>query len=469
LTYPTPSRFQRGRDRIRRHLADRQHANAYYLMAGNLVAAAAGLAFWFLLAAVLGLAPAVIGLGYAIFSLGTLVGVVAKGGLDTALVRSVPEAGRSGGLSLFVFALVVGSVCAALVSFLVVGVSSWTGAGLGLGLGGWILVGLIGVLLVVTWLQDAYFVGEGDARYCFHRNAVLSVARVVLPVPVVLLVWPHPVALSWGLALALSAAVAFFFMWRMPQRQGRLVPRMEFVKRSLRNVTGTAAEFLPGYLLVPVILALRGPEEAGFFAIAWTAASLLFVASAASGRSALSQIVRDGGPHRAGAAVRKGVRQHVLLLLPAAVVGIVFAPLIMGIFGPAYAQEATWAFRLLCVSILFVGPTYLYLALLRAQDRPWILTVFPFVMMLALFALAPPYAALLGVTGVALVWLVANIPFGVWGAWMLWRATRVAPSSQEAPGHGANRSLGVPQKQAWRWTRRSGGSGGNRPVYEVDE
>lgn len=413
--------------RIRRlltaHLADPQQRNAYFLMLGNLVSAAAGLAFWLLLTAGVGLDPAVIGLGYAVFSLGTLVGVVAKGGLDTALVRSVPETGRSGALSLMGFAILVGGAMAVLITLALAGASQVFGAAFPWGGLGWVLVVAIAVLLVVTWLQDAYFIGEGDARWCFHRNAVLSAGRLVLPVPVVLFALPHPVALSWAVALGFSALAALTFLGRLPRRPGAALPRSVFVRRTLRNVTGTAAEFLPGFLLAPLILLFAGAEQAGYFGIAWTAASLLFVASAAIGRSALSEMAR-GGPQARPHAVRKGARQHALVLLPAALVGVLLAPWIMGVFGSEYAREASDAFRVLCASIVFVAPAYLYLSLLRARDRPLVLTLFPFVMMVVLFALAPIMAVSHGLTGVALAWLLANVPFGVWGAWRIFRSSK---------------------------------------------
>ncbi len=416
---------------LRAHLGDMQNKNAYYLIGGNLVNAAAGLAFWFLLAAILRLPPAMIGLGYAIFATGTIVGVIAKGGLDTALVRSVPEAGRQGGFALMGFAMLVGCAAALVVSMGIAAGVFVTGATFGFGAMGWALVVVIGVLLVVTWLQDAYFIGEGDAKFCFHRNAVLSATRLVLPIPVLLLALPHPVAMAWALALGFSAVAAFAFTRRLPARTGTTVTRVVFIKRSLRNVTGTAAEFLPGFLLVPIILVVSGPEAAGYFGIAWTAASLLFLASAAIGRSALSEMVRWGATNDP-ASIRKGVRQHLWLLAPAAVAGVVFAPQILSLFGTAYAREAAGAFMVLCASILFVAPTYLYLAYLRAHDRTLMLTLFPFAMMAVLFALAPAFAALYGLTGVAAAWFVANVPFGLYGGWKLLRNAREVIGDHDA-------------------------------------
>lgn len=416
---------------LKTHLGDPQHRNAYYLLASNGVGAATGLLFWFLLAAIAGLPPAVIGLGYAIVAVGTTAGVLAKGGLDTALVRTVPTTGRVDGLRLLRFAAVLGAGGALVLCVVIAGASLFTSALPQLDGLGWLLVAGIALLLVVTWLQDAYFIGEGDAKFSFLRNVVLSAGRIALPLPVVLLAFPHPVALTWALALGFSALAAAFFARRFPAREGPPVPRLLFLRRASRNFTGSAAEFLPGLVLVPVILVVQGADAAGYFGIAWTAASLLFVASAAIGRSALSEMVR-GGRSRYSEAIRKGARQHAGLLLPAALFGIVLASPIMGLFGAEYAREAAMAFRVLCASILFVAPAYLYLTVLRAEDRPTALAVFPFAMMIVLFLLVPLLTPFYGLMGVALAWLLANIPFGAYGTWRLLRHARQTDSGPGA-------------------------------------
>lgn len=403
------------RSRLEEHLSQAQHRNAYYLMASNVIGAAAGLAFWFLLAAVAGIEPGQIGVGHAAISIGTTIAVVAKGGLDTALVRTVPDASRDGGVRLLWFGVLVGAGLALLLWLGLAGASRFTGLLPDIGSIGWLLVGAIALLLVTTWLQDAYFLAERDAKFSMQRNLVFSAARLALPIPIVLLAVPQPIALTWGLALLASALAAGFFTSAIPDRTGRHVPKMELVKTSLRNVTGSAAEFLPGLMLVPLVLHVEGPEAAGYFSIAWTAASLLFVTSAAVGRSAMAEMVRMDAAEQVDA-IRKGVLQHLWLIAPAALVGIALAPQLLSIFGAVYAQQSATTFAVLCASILFVGPSYLYLAVLRALDRTVPLILFPAAMIVALIALLPLLGARFGLAGYALGWLAANVPFGIYGA-----------------------------------------------------
>jgi O-antigen/teichoic acid export membrane protein len=368
------------------------------------------------LTAVGDIGPDRVGVGYAIVQMGATVGVFAKGGFDAALVRTVPEASTEDGRRLLWFAALLASGIALALALGLGLASPFTGALPDFDPAGWVLVGAIGALMVTTWLQDAYFMGEGDAKYSFHRNAVLSGARMLLPLPVLALALPQPVALSWGLALGVSAVAAGVATYRFPSREGPRIPRSRFLRRALRNVTGGAAQFLPGLVLVPMILVINGPDAAGYFGIAWTAANLLFLVSSAIGRSALGEMAGENPEAEEAEAIRKGTLQHLWIVAPAALIGIAFAPQWMGIFGADYADRAATAFRILCASSAFVSPFYLYLAVLRARDDPGPLIVFPLLMIVALFALAPSFNARWGFSGVAVAWLLANVPFGLYAA-----------------------------------------------------
>lgn len=415
------------RARLARQWAQPQHRNAWYLALNNVMAAATGLLFWLLLARVAALPASEVGIGYAIVALGSTIGVVAKGGLDTALLRHVPGAHKTEASRLLRFGAIVGS-CVALAICLGLALMARGGLGIpALGPGGWLMVAAISILLLVTWLQDAYFLAEGQARFSWRRNLVLSGARLLLPLPILALAIPFPIPTTWAIALAASAFAAAGFHRRIPHREGRQVPRREFLASAARNVTGSAAEFLPGLLLAPIVLAIDGPAAAAYFGIAWTAASLLFLTSGAISRSALADILRSGGSHRA--AVRRGALQNMVTVVPAALGGILLAPQVLSIFGSAYGAEGAGVFAVLCVSAFLVAPFYLYLAVLRAQERPAALVAFPLAMVVALLVLAPWLGLRYGLPGIGLAWLVANAPFALYSVWQLTRSevTRAPP------------------------------------------
>ena len=431
---PTPATLAwRLPQAVRRRLDQPQHRSAFFLTLNNVMGAATGVLFWLLLARVAGLGPAVIGIGYTIVSLGTLVGLLAKGGFDTALLLKVPGAGSAEGRSLLSFGYAVSAGLALLLTLALA--ASALGLGLMPGLDGfgWALVGAIALLMLLTWLQDAYLVAVGNARVIFERNLFLTAGRLLLPLPLVLLAFAHPVPLTWGLALAASAVVGAVRIRALPARTGAAPPRRAFLRTAARNVTGGAAEFLPGLLLVPLVFALEGPEAAAYFGIAWTAASLVFQISGVIGRSALAQMVQ-AGPAGTPSALRKGILEHVWVVAPLALLVALFAKPLLGLFGAAYASEGALVLVILCASIVAVAPASLYLAVLRARDRSRPLVAFPVAMILGLAALAPLLGLRHGLVGIAAAWFAANAPFGAYAAFRLHRETRpgVMPYAETA-------------------------------------
>jgi O-antigen/teichoic acid export membrane protein len=415
---------------LRRHLSERQHRDAALLTANTLLTAAAGLAFWLVLTRVLALPPDAVGLGYATVAVGTTVGVLAKGGLDTALLRAVPSADGASARRLLVLATTVGGATAVLTAAALAFAGQGGGSLGSLDGWAWAAAGAIGVLLVVTWLQDSWFLAEGKVRVNLWRTGAASVVRVLLPFALVAWDAPGPVAAAWAAALLASAAFGWMLSGRRSERAGRPVATNEFLASSARNFSGSAAEFLPGLMLSPLVLAVGGAAAAAHFGMAWTVASMLFLVSAAIGRSALAAMARPDAqlPH----ALRRGLLQMAAVVGPAAVVAAALAPFLLGVFGADYAAEGTPAFRILCASIVVVAPASLYLAVLRLRDRTLPLVLLPLSAIAFLLVLAPPLEARLGLQGVALAWLLANVPFGAWAIARLAAESRLPKGVSDA-------------------------------------
>jgi O-antigen/teichoic acid export membrane protein len=414
--------------RIARHLGEPQHRTAYLLMANTLLAAAAGLVFWLVLTRWLQLPSQTIGVGYTTVAVGTTIGVLAKGGLDTALVRTVPSASAPSAARLLALAVGIGCATALLVALALLGVGALaSNAGLGSGLApltgwAWAAAAAIGVLLVVTWLQDAWFLAEGHVQTNLVRTVAASGVRIVLPFLLIAWAAPSPVAAAWAAALVASAAVGLVLVRRRPAREGRSVRTDEFLGSAARNMAGSAAEFLPGLLLAPIVLATDGPAAAAYFGMAWTVASMLFLAAGAVGRSALAAMAMPGAA--TALALRRGLVQTFAVVGPGAVLGIVLAPWVLGVFGPDYAREGALAFAILCASVVVVAPASLYLSVLRIRERTLPLVALPLMTIALLLVLTPPMEARLGLPGVALAWAAANTPFGAWAIARLIGETR---------------------------------------------
>lgn len=389
-----------------------QHRTTFLLLTNHGINAATGILFWLLFIRVVGLDAGGIGIGYTVVAIGTAVGLIAKGGLGTALMRHVPTADAGAGRRLLQLSIMAGLGMTALLmaaTFAFVFPTTWLHQ---MSPWDWLFATAIAGLLVVAWMQDAYFLARGRPGATVVRNSVFSAAKLAAPLLILLLAVPS-VAGAWALALAAAAAVGFL-MSRGPI--GIEPDRALFFRSAWRNVLGNAAEFLPGLLLVPLVLMLSGADAAGYFSMAWTIASMLFLAVTAIGRSALTQMVR-GEP--AGSVVSRALMQGAFLIVPGAVLGVVLAEPVLRVFGADYAAVAGPALVVLASSALLVLPVYLYLDVLRARESAKALNAFPLAIIVLLFVLAPVLTAQYGVTGTALAWLLANLPFSLWTSWRL--------------------------------------------------
>lgn len=418
------------RQRGRALMAHAQHRDSAALLFNTGATAAAGLLFWVVLTRALDMPAADVGIGYAMVALGSTIALLGKGGLDTALVRhgaatSRREAGRLLGYAACIAGLAIAALVAAAAAAAREGgaLQHWS-------LVGWFLIGAVAVLLAINWLQDATFLAAGHARLSALRNLGGSLVRIILPLLLVTLATPFPIALSWAIALAGSAVLGLAFLRILPDRTGPPVASSRFLASAARNLPGGAAEFLPGLLLTPIVLAIDGPAAAAYFGMAWSMASLLFLGASAIGRSALAELARPGVA--ASAAMRRAILQVVVIIAPAAAVGMAFAPQLLAIFGPAYAREGALAFAILCASVFVVAPAALYLAVLRAREQTVPLLVAPLLSIGALLAAAPILQARAGLAGVAVAWLLANAPFGAWSAWRLHREAREVTNDADA-------------------------------------
>jgi len=120
--------------------------------------------------------------------------------------------------------------------------------------------------------------------------------------------------------------------------------------------------------IVPLqVLVVLGATQTGRFAVAFLICGFLNVIPSTVAQVLFAEASREGASLRGQA--RKAVRGVYGLLLPAIVIVIVAAPLILSLFGAAYAVAATDCLRVLALSALFTGGTYLVDSVLIARDR----------------------------------------------------------------------------------------------------
>ena len=115
------------------------------------------------------------------------------------------------------------------------------------------------------------------------------------------------------------------------------------------------------------VLAESGASQAAAFSIASLVAGFLNVIPATASQVLFAEASRTG--ITMGGQLRKAIRAIYGLLIPALLVMVVAAPLIMRIFGATYAAQGTNCLRILALSALLTGGTYLVDSMLIARDR----------------------------------------------------------------------------------------------------
>ena len=159
--------------------------------------------------------------------------------------------------------------------------------------------------------------------------------------------------------------------------------------------------------LPALVLARLGAEDAAVYGIVWTIAISLYLIPSGMGQSMIAHTAGD--PDRADAARRAMVRRSLMLVVPAAAVLTVGAYPVLWLFGEQYAHRGAWALALAALSAIPQVITASTVAQARVQQRMRVLVAVPGTLAVAVLTGAWLLMPVLGITGVALSWLVVQL------------------------------------------------------------
>ncbi|HET6403046.1 MAG TPA: hypothetical protein VFH78_00235 [Candidatus Thermoplasmatota archaeon] len=399
---------------LRSHVRDPLYLNGVALVANAGLSAALGFLFWMVAARRFN--ADALGIGAAVVSAATLAALIGKAGFDAAVIRYAPSASARGVRRILLRAslatvTLTGLVAATVLVLATLGVPALEALKTPTYAAGFLLLA-VGTSL--AWILDAFFIAEQRADGVLLRNLAFNGVKLLVPLVIVFSWGGRAVPLAWGVGLAASLVVAFAILPRRlaAHRPTGAKPERAAFGYSMRNYALNLSEFLPGLVLPLLVLQAAGAEENARFYLAWTVATVAFLASKAIAQSAFAALVRDGD---ARAALVKGLTLSCLLLAPLALVMYAGAPFLLALFGQHYVDSAP-LLRLLAMSIPFVIVLNLYLAYLKAKDEGWELTALPLANLAALMLLMPLALAWGGSWGVGLAWLVVQTLAGLYAA-----------------------------------------------------
>jgi O-antigen/teichoic acid export membrane protein len=233
-----------------------------------------------------------------------------------------------------------------------------------------LLVTALVIFTAVSTILDVGLVATRSSQGVLIKNLAGSIARVAAML--LLVSFPSSgLLIAYGLGLGLTVVLGSALLDR--QIRGKRVRFGSFrVLRSHLSITSgnylaTIMGILPVSIVPLEVLVVLGAAETGRFAVAFLIGGFLNVIPSTVAQVLFAEASREGAPLRGQ--VRKAIRGVYGLLLPAIVIVIVAAPFMLRLFGAAYATAATGCLRVLALSALFTGGTYLVDSLLIARDR----------------------------------------------------------------------------------------------------
>jgi O-antigen/teichoic acid export membrane protein len=355
--------------KIRELVSDPLYRGSLILLINTGSLAAFGFAFWALAAR--SYPPATVGSFSGLTSGIGLVSAIAALGLPNMVTRHLTTTSSPRGLMVVALGAIT-ALGGTLSVAMLLGFGSRLPAALNLREHGGAVI-LFTVLVIVTALSaaiDAALIAVRATQAVLWSNLAGSAARIV---GLLLLTSLR----SSGLIIAYSVGLLLATLLTVPPLAVKVRGSIrlgdafalfrEFLTGSIRNYIATVLGMLPSTVVVLEVLARLGAARTAPFTAASLVAGFLAVIPSTTSQVLFAEASRKGVTM--GGQLRKALRAIYGLLLPGILVMVAGAPLIMRVFGATYAAQASNCLRILALSSLFTGGTYLVDSMLIARDR----------------------------------------------------------------------------------------------------
>ncbi|MGZ4660073.1 MAG: glycosyltransferase [Arthrobacter sp.] len=406
--------------------------NAAWLAAARIAPMVTGFLFWALAALVL--PPEQIGLGSAVVSAALLTVQLGMLGVGPATLTLLPTE-SDGGRRLVATSLLTVATSSLFGAGLLVVVTRWLGTGVGEAGNDPVVTVLFlatALLAASAYQLDHVGVAQQRADRTLVRSLVQSLVQLAfLAAGFAVGIRDLSVVVGAVAAGALASVLVGFRQlarakvspdWRHGLRPG---PALKLLKPGLPNHALMLADRAPGYLLPLIVASTLGPSSTAAWYIVWMMASAVFFVPQSAGFTL--QTALAGTRARPGL-VASALRASLVLTLVAGLILVVAGPLLLSFLGPQYASA--WVLLPVLVPALLLScVTQVYYGLCRAQGRLFEATVVATLAAVLVVAPAAAVAVNYGLTGVSVLWAVAQATASVIAARRLVTLTRVKPAA----------------------------------------
>ncbi|BEP13640.1 hypothetical protein acdb102_19510 [Acidothermaceae bacterium B102] len=345
--------------------------NSFFLMASTVVMGSFGLVFWTLASHTY--TTSEVGLTTSLSASAMFLSTGSMLGLNTTLIRYLPRSLDRGRLA-------SAALSVALATSLAVGCGfamwSWLSSSPAFGRSerAWLLCVFVVyvVSITVNGLLDSIFIASQCAQWVLLKNAIMSACRPLLLVALTAL---GALGILSSISLAALLALVLGFLLVRSRLDIRLTLQVspEEVNASSRfaiaNYVGSLFGIAPASLLPLIVVSRLGATKAAFLYMPMMIVALLTVIPSATAQALFAEM-----SYERESLVRKlrpALVQLALLLVPAASLAILFAPLILWPFGPEYVRAGAGPLRVLAIASVLGGFSFFGDAVLNIQHRSW--------------------------------------------------------------------------------------------------
>jgi O-antigen/teichoic acid export membrane protein len=277
---------------------------------------------------------------------------------------------------------------------------------------------------ICSTVLDYAFIAERRSAGMSMRGAVFGLVKLpLIALPALALGTAHGTVVifgSWALAYLISCAAGIWVMVPRMRPGFRLRVRgtLGELRAGRRLLAGsyavTLGNALPLYLLPVIVVTRLSAAANAYFYITWMVGGIFFMISSAIGSSLFAEGSNE--PSRLHSLTRSSARVTAVMLTPAILVVLAAGEQLLRLFGPDYAQHGTHLLWVLTIASIPDAITNLYVPVLRVRGR--LRAAGMLTMGMAAFALGGAWviAPSGGLTGIGIVWLLAQTLGSAWVA-----------------------------------------------------
>jgi O-antigen/teichoic acid export membrane protein len=303
------------------------------------------------------------------------------------------------------------------------------------------------ILAVVLWtifaLQDSALIGLRASKWVPVENIIFALIKLAL-LPLLIATSPHQgIFLAWSAPVILTLIVVnwYLFTKRIPEHEATESP-MESLPRAKELVLLAGAQYAtllfsvltPSIVTLIVVERLGAVANAHYYLPALIAASVsIFLLSVF--RSFVVEAASE--PHRMRHHTNMAIGAMTTVLVPCVLVGVIFAPLILRLFGAGYAEHSTTLLRMLLLSLPLSAVSIFYSAFAWLDRHVWWMALRDLISAVIYFGIVFWLLGRIGIVSIGIASLVSSTLQGIFFLPISIRRYRLTSNSEPSQSGGS--------------------------------